>query len=97
MEIKRKTMERKMETITLTGNTYPIKDQIKARGGKWDPVVKGWKVQVQYAEELKAMMQKEKTFEHQGQLWEECEFCGNEPIYMPYMVCESCAKRGRRA
>jgi hypothetical protein len=25
-----------------------------------------------------------------GQLWEECECCGREPIYMPHMVCVAC-------
>jgi hypothetical protein len=29
----------------ITGNTYPVKDQIKALGGvKWDPIRKGWLV-----------------------------------------------------
>ena len=25
-----------------------------------------------------------------GQLWEECELCGAEPIWMPHMVCTRC-------
>lgn len=25
-----------------------------------------------------------------GQLWEECDGCGHEPIYMPLMLCEMC-------
>jgi len=25
-----------------------------------------------------------------GQLWEECPQCGNEPIYMPLHLCDSC-------
>jgi hypothetical protein len=28
----------------ITGNTYPVKDQIKALGAKWDKVSKGWLV-----------------------------------------------------
>lgn len=26
----------------------------------------------------------------EGQLWEECERCGQEPSYMPLMLCEGC-------
>ena len=32
----------------------------------------------------------EKSFDSDGQLWEECERCGTEPIYMPKMLCENC-------
>jgi hypothetical protein len=32
-------------TMTLiTGNTYPVKDALKALGGKWDADRKGWMV-----------------------------------------------------
>jgi hypothetical protein len=35
-------LEKKMTLIT--GNTYPVKDAIKALGGKWDADRKGWTV-----------------------------------------------------
>ena len=25
-----------------------------------------------------------------GQLWEECERCGQEPVYLPLLLCENC-------
>jgi ribosomal protein S14 len=25
-----------------------------------------------------------------GQLWEPCEVCGREPVYMPLMLCDRC-------
>lgn len=28
----------------ITGNTYPVKDQLKAIGGKWNPDEKAWMV-----------------------------------------------------
>ena len=31
-------------TILVTGNTYPVKDSIKALGGRWDAAAKGWRV-----------------------------------------------------
>jgi hypothetical protein len=30
--------------VLVTGNTYPVKDQIKALGGRWDAASKGWRV-----------------------------------------------------
>ena len=32
--------------------------------------------------------------EMQGQLWEECERCGKEPVYLPYFLCEDCWPEG---
>jgi carbamate kinase len=32
--------------IYLTGNTFAHKDQIRAAGGKWDAVMKAWKIMV---------------------------------------------------
>jgi hypothetical protein len=29
---------------TITGNTYPVKDQLKALGGRWNAGAKGWDV-----------------------------------------------------
>lgn len=34
------------KTLLVTGNTYPVKDQIKALGGRWDAAAKGWRVPV---------------------------------------------------
>ncbi len=30
--------------IAITGNTYPVKDQIKALGGRWNAGAKAWMV-----------------------------------------------------
>lgn len=30
-------------TVLVTGNTYPVKDSIKALGGRWDAIAKGWR------------------------------------------------------
>ena len=39
-----KTTELADGRIELSGGTFPLRDQIKARGGKWDPVRKVWTV-----------------------------------------------------
>lgn len=30
--------------VTITGNTYPVKDALKAIGAKWDANLKAWKI-----------------------------------------------------
>ena len=30
--------------VTVTGNTYPVKDQLKALGARWNPDAKAWMV-----------------------------------------------------
>ena len=37
-----KTKELADGRIELSGGTFPLRDQIKARGGKWDPARKVW-------------------------------------------------------
>ncbi len=33
-----------MNSVAITGNTYPVKDAIKALGGRWDAAAKAWLV-----------------------------------------------------
>ena len=40
--------------IAITGNTYPVKDQIKALGGRWNADQKAWMVPEDKAGEAKA-------------------------------------------
>lgn len=42
--------------VLITGNTYPVKDQIKAMGGRWDPVARGWTVVARKADEARALV-----------------------------------------
>ncbi len=43
-------------TVLVTGNTYPVKDQIKALGGRWDAVAKGWRVPADKAPQAQALV-----------------------------------------
>ena len=46
-----------MNTTTLiNGNTYPVKDQIKALGGRWNSARKGWEVPSDNADEAQALV-----------------------------------------
>jgi hypothetical protein len=38
-------------TVLITGNTYPVREQLKALGGVYDGTVKGWRVPADKADE----------------------------------------------
>ena len=42
--------------ILVTGNTFPIKDQLKALGGKWDAAEKVWRIPESKVEEAKNLV-----------------------------------------
>lgn len=79
----------------LHGNTFPHKELIKSNGGKWDASNKYWMVPEDKYEMLNAKVDAD-TIKLSGQLWEECECCGQEPIYLNVGVCERCAYKGYR-
>lgn len=43
-------------TVEITGNTYPVKDEIKKLGGKWDGYKKAWIVPAAVAEQARALV-----------------------------------------
>ncbi len=43
-------------TVLVAGNTYPVKDSIKALGGRWDAAAKGWRVPVTEAARAQALV-----------------------------------------
>lgn len=43
-------------SILVTGNTYPVKDAIKALGGRWDAAAKGWRVPADKAARAQALV-----------------------------------------
>lgn len=43
-------------TTTITGNTYPVKAQLYALGGRWNPVARGWDVPSERADEAWALV-----------------------------------------
>lgn len=66
--------------VLITGNTFPVKDQLKALGGKWNAEKKGWEVPVDKESEAKALVAnapkdtKKKPFVHH-----KCKVCGHIP------------------
>ncbi len=43
-------------TTLITGNTYPVKEQIKALGGRWNKAAKGWDVPTERAAEARELV-----------------------------------------
>jgi hypothetical protein len=48
--------ERTMSMVAIAGNTYPVKDQIKALGGRWNADAKVWMVPADKAEEARKIV-----------------------------------------
>ena len=42
--------------VAITGNTFPVKDQIKALGGRWDAERKAWMVPADRAEQARQLV-----------------------------------------
>jgi hypothetical protein len=42
--------------VLITGNTYPVKDQLRAMGGRWNPEAKGWMVPAARADEARRLV-----------------------------------------
>ncbi|HCE10665.1 MAG TPA: hypothetical protein DEQ40_19055 [Oxalobacteraceae bacterium] len=45
-----------MTQVAITGNTYPVKDQIRALGGRWNPDTKAWMVPAAKASEAQKLV-----------------------------------------
>lgn len=44
------------ETVLITGNTFPVKEALKALGGHWDASERGWRVPAAKAADAKALV-----------------------------------------
>lgn len=44
------------DRILITGNTYPVKDALRALGGRWDASAKGWRVPAAREAEARALV-----------------------------------------
>jgi len=80
-----------MGNAVILGNTYPVRDKLKALGAKWDATAKAWIVSQDKAEkarEIVASAPKEKP-EYTGK----CLKCKG-PVKAPYLVCYACKNPG---
>jgi len=45
------------QSILISGNTYPVKDALRALGGRWNARLKGWMVPPERAEEARKLVE----------------------------------------
>lgn len=45
-----------MTRVLVVGNTYPVKDQLRALGGRWDADKRGWMVPAERAGEARLLV-----------------------------------------
>jgi hypothetical protein len=50
-----------MSMVAITGNTFPVKDALKALGGRWDGGAKAWMVPAGRADEARALVPAERS------------------------------------
>lgn len=79
--------------VLVTGNTYPVRAELKALGGVWDAAARGWKVRKEQEEAARALVGR-RADPPGAQLWQPCRRrgCGNEPSYL---CCECCIEHCR--
>lgn len=44
------------KTVAITGNTYPVKEQLKALGARWNGDLKAWMISGEKAEEAQKIV-----------------------------------------
>lgn len=69
----------------ITGNTFAVKDQLKALGGRWDAASKGWRVPDDKADEARRLVG---TAKSPGRSPRVCKTCGKKINYGVY--CGKC-------
>lgn len=80
------------ERVFLTGETYPVREQLKALGARWDPQQRAWSLPKDRLPEAQALLtagspQKSGMV---GELWQECRIssCTSEPVCIRCHYCD---------
>jgi hypothetical protein len=63
--------------VPVNGNTYPVRDQLRAMGGEWDAAAKVWVVPVSQEAAAKALVAG--AGERQAYRPKQCKQCGARP------------------
>lgn len=66
--------------VAISGNTYPVKDQLKALGARWNPDAKAWMIPADRAEEARRIVARapkpSNTYSGRGKNWDPNRFNG---------------------
>lgn len=80
--------------ITISGNTYPVKDQLKALGGRWDHARKAWMVPEDKAEQARSLLKpypERQPRRTNGSRRKACSHCGKSDCaraWDPSALCD---------
>ena len=85
-------------TVLVTGNTYPVKDSLKALGARWDATAKGWRVPADKADAARALVapatpKAPAAVRPRPTNWSPCGYPGCHPSYCD--ECDGAGARGR--
>ena len=78
--------------VAIAGNTYPVRDKLKALGARWDADRKVWTVPPSKADQARAIVDSapaQAPPKYTGQ----CAKC-HGPVKAPYIVCYVCKHPG---
>jgi len=76
-----------MAQVNITGNTYPVKDQLKALGAKWDADQKCWTITDKKIDEARKIVAAAPA--PAALVPGKCKKCGKS-CKAPYTLCWSC-------
>lgn len=83
------------ELVPVAGNTYPVREKIRAMGGRWDGFTKVWMVPASKAAEVRAMVAaapvETRSSKPRYSNWRPCGYPGCSPTY-----CDECNGEGYR-
>ena len=76
--------------VLITGNTYPVREQLRALGGRWDPVAKGWHVAADKEAGARTLLASTPvSTPRRKSAWRPCGYPGCSPQY-----CDECDGEG---
>jgi hypothetical protein len=81
-----------MTQVLITGNTFPVKDKLKALGARWDPDRKAWTISSDKADKARQIVESlppDPKPEYTGK----CLKCKG-PVKEPFLVCYACKNPG---
>ena len=88
--------------VPVSGNTYPVKDQLKALGGKWNPDAKCWMIPANKADEARKLVAGAKSVPFSSRpATGKCAKCGSHTdrnrAGQYYRLCLNCVDGGGNA
>jgi hypothetical protein len=90
-------MATQQQTVLITGNTYPVRSQLKLLGGRWDAEARGWRVPQAKADEARRIVAS--GADQQPTRAKKCRKCGATAIIrrghvelriLPNGLCSDC-------